>query len=160
MRVRTVLAQLSKSDHGVVLSTCQHYWCERACGEARKWSTRYTKGSWILRESPALLRLADAATEVEVGQSFVDACVTALNEAEGNVEKLEALAVDAAMAKLWCTEMQGRVVDSCLQLHGGYGYMREYPIARAFADARVSRIYGGSSEIMREIIGRSLRPTT
>jgi alkylation response protein AidB-like acyl-CoA dehydrogenase len=65
-------------------------------------------------------------------------------------------AEDAAAAKLWCTELQGRVVDHCLQLFGGYGYMTEYPIARAFADARVTRIYGGANEIMREIVGRSL----
>ena len=60
------------------------------------------------------------------------------------------------MAKYWCTEAQGRVVDACLQLHGGYGYMLEYPIARDWADARISRIYGGTNEIMREVIGRGL----
>ena len=63
---------------------------------------------------------------------------------------------DAAMAKRWCTELQGRVVDRCVQLHGGYGYMLEYPIARAYADARVTRIYGGTNEIMKEIVGRSM----
>ena len=62
----------------------------------------------------------------------------------------------AAMCKLWLTETYGRVVDTCLQLHGGYGYMWEYPIARAYADARVQRIFGGASEIMKEIIGRTL----
>jgi alkylation response protein AidB-like acyl-CoA dehydrogenase len=60
------------------------------------------------------------------------------------------------MAKYWCTEAQGRVVDACLQLHGGYGYMLEYSIARDYADARISRIYGGTNEIMREVIGRGL----
>jgi alkylation response protein AidB-like acyl-CoA dehydrogenase len=65
-------------------------------------------------------------------------------------------AEEAAMAKWWCTELQGRVADTCVQLHGGYGYMTEYPIARAFADARITRIYGGTTEIMKEIIGRSL----
>ncbi len=65
-------------------------------------------------------------------------------------------AEDAATAKWWCTELQGRVVDRCLQLHGGYGYMLDYPIARAYADARVTRIYGGANEIMLEIVGRSL----
>ena len=63
---------------------------------------------------------------------------------------------EAATAKWWCTDLQGRVVDRCLQLFGGYGYMLEYPIARAFADARVTRIYGGANEIMKEIVGRSL----
>jgi alkylation response protein AidB-like acyl-CoA dehydrogenase len=93
--------------------------------------------------------LADCRTEIELGQAFVDRCVVALAAGELTPE-------EAAMAKLWCTEMQGRVIDRCLQLHGGYGYMLEYPIARAYADARVSRIYGGSNEIMREIVGRSM----
>jgi alkylation response protein AidB-like acyl-CoA dehydrogenase len=62
----------------------------------------------------------------------------------------------AAMAKWWTTELEGRVLDRCLQLHGGYGYMLEYPIARAYLDARVQRIYGGTNEIMKEIIGRSM----
>ena len=79
----------------------------------------------------------------------MDHCVLELDAGELSAE-------DAAAAKWWCTELQGRVVDACLQLHGGYGYMLEYPIARAFADARVTRIYGGANEIMKEIIGRSL----
>jgi alkylation response protein AidB-like acyl-CoA dehydrogenase len=79
----------------------------------------------------------------------VDRCARALNEGGLSAE-------DAAVAKWWCSEMQGRVVDRCLQLFGGYGYMLEYPIARAFADARVTRIYGGANEIMKEIIGRSM----
>ncbi|HZO05934.1 MAG TPA: acyl-CoA dehydrogenase family protein, partial [Solirubrobacterales bacterium] len=97
----------------------------------------------------ARFALAEAWAEIAVTQSFVDGCVLAL--AAGQLD-----AVDAAVAKLRATELQGRVVDSCLQLHGGYGYMLEYPIARAYADARVSRIYGGANEIMKEIIGRSL----
>ena len=64
--------------------------------------------------------------------------------------------MDAAKAKWWCSELQGRVVDTCLQLHGGYGYMTEYPIARAYADARITRIYGGTTEIMKEVVGRDL----
>ncbi len=93
--------------------------------------------------------LAELATEVEVGQSFVDRCVHALNEGTLSAE-------EAAMAKWWCTELQQKVVDRCLQLHGGYGYMTEYPIARAYADARITTIYGGTTEIMKEIIGKSL----
>jgi alkylation response protein AidB-like acyl-CoA dehydrogenase len=93
--------------------------------------------------------LAEVATEVEVAQAFVDQCVTALNAGVLTAE-------EAAMAKWWCTELQKRAVDQCLQLHGGYGYMLEYPIARAYADARVTTIYGGTTEIMKEIIGRSL----
>jgi len=63
---------------------------------------------------------------------------------------------DAARIKLFCTEMQGRVVDRCLQLHGGYGYILEYPIARLYADARVNRILGGTSEVMKSIVSKSL----
>jgi alkylation response protein AidB-like acyl-CoA dehydrogenase len=93
--------------------------------------------------------LAEVRTEVEIARTFIDRCVLALNAHELSAE-------DAAMAKWWCTDLQGRVIDRCLQLHGGYGYMAEYPIARAYADARVTRIYGGANEIMKEIIGRSL----
>lgn len=93
--------------------------------------------------------LAEMATEVELATTFCDQAVLALNAGELTAE-------DAAMAKWWSTELQGRVIDRCVQLHGGYGYMLEYPIARAFADARVTRIYGGTTEIMKEIIGRSL----
>jgi alkylation response protein AidB-like acyl-CoA dehydrogenase len=75
--------------------------------------------------------------------------VLALNDGDLTVE-------EAAMAKWWCTELQGRAVDVGVQLHGGYGYMTEYPIARAYADARVTRIYGGTTEIMKEIIGRAI----
>jgi alkylation response protein AidB-like acyl-CoA dehydrogenase len=95
-------------------------------------------------------KLAELVTEVEITQNYVDRCVVELNA--GNLTMQ-----DAAKAKLWATEVQGRVIDACLQLHGGYGYMLEYPIARAYIDARASRIYGGTSEIMKEIIGRALK---
>jgi len=94
-------------------------------------------------------RMAEMATEIEIAQSFIDRCVLALNAGELTAD-------EAAMAKWFCTELQGRVVDACVQLHGGYGYMAEYPVARAYADARITRIYGGTTEIMKEIIGRSL----
>jgi alkylation response protein AidB-like acyl-CoA dehydrogenase len=94
-------------------------------------------------------RMAELATEIEIGQTFIDRCVIALNAGELTAE-------EASMAKWWCTELQGRVVDTCVQLFGGYGYMTEYPVARAYADARVTRIYGGTTEIMKEIIGRHL----
>jgi alkylation response protein AidB-like acyl-CoA dehydrogenase len=68
----------------------------------------------------------------------------------------ELTAVDAAKAKWWTSELQGQVIDRCLQLHGGYGYMAEFPISRAFTDARITRIYGGTTEIMKEVIGRDL----
>jgi alkylation response protein AidB-like acyl-CoA dehydrogenase len=93
--------------------------------------------------------LAELATEIDLAQHYVDACVAALAAGDLTV-------VDAAKAKWWCTELQGRAVDRGVQLHGGYGYMTEYPIARAFADARITRIYGGTTEIMKEIVGRDL----
>jgi len=93
--------------------------------------------------------LAELQTEVDIARVFIDRCVQALAVEELTSE-------DAAKAKWWSTDLQGRVCDACVQLHGGYGYMTEYPIARAWADARVTRIYGGTNEIMKEIIGRSL----
>jgi len=94
-------------------------------------------------------RLAELVTEIDIAQQFVDRCILEL--VDGALSP-----VDAAKAKWWATELQGRTMDACVQLHGGYGYMLDYPIARAWADSRVSRIYGGSTEIMKEIIGRSL----
>ncbi|HEU5267033.1 MAG TPA: acyl-CoA dehydrogenase family protein [Jatrophihabitans sp.] len=93
--------------------------------------------------------LAECATEIEVAQAYVDRCVDRLNAKELD-------AADAAKAKLYCTELQGRVIDKCLQLHGGYGYMTEYPIGRRYADARVTRIYGGTSEIMKTVVSKSM----
>jgi alkylation response protein AidB-like acyl-CoA dehydrogenase len=93
--------------------------------------------------------LAEIATEIDVAQAFVDRCVDRLNDGELD-------AADAAKAKWWCTELQGRIIDRCLQLHGGYGYMTEYAVSRAYADARVTRIYGGSTEIMKGVVSKSL----
>jgi len=93
--------------------------------------------------------LAELRGETDIARVFVDRCARALGDGELTPE-------DAAVAKWWCSELQGRVVDRCLQLFGGYGYMLEYPIARAYADARVTRIYGGTNEIMKEIVGRSM----
>lgn len=93
--------------------------------------------------------LAGIATEIQVGRAFVDRCVEDL--VAGRLDT-----ATASMAKLWCSEAQGRAVDSCVQLFGGYGYMNEYLIARMYVDARVQRIYGGTSEIMKEVISRAL----
>jgi alkylation response protein AidB-like acyl-CoA dehydrogenase len=93
--------------------------------------------------------MAELATKLAVGQEFADACVLELNAGTLTPER-------AAMAKLWLTDLQGEVLDACVQLHGGYGFMREYDVARWWTDARVQRIYGGTNEIMKEIIGRSL----
>ncbi|MEV4171904.1 acyl-CoA dehydrogenase family protein [Nonomuraea sp. NPDC049709] len=92
--------------------------------------------------------LAELATETEIARHYVDKCILALNAKE-------LTAVDAAKAKWWTTELQNKVIDRCLQLHGGYGYMMEYPVAKAWLDSRVQTIYGGTTEIMKEIIGRS-----
>lgn len=93
--------------------------------------------------------LADCATDLEAAQALADRALVALDAGRLSV-------ADAAKVKLFCTENQSRVVDKCLQLHGGYGYMREYPISRLYTDARVSRIFGGTSEVMRSIISKSL----
>ncbi|MGW7008682.1 acyl-CoA dehydrogenase family protein [Streptomyces sp. NPDC054933] len=93
--------------------------------------------------------IAEMATECAVTRTFIDRCVTEHNR--GGLD-----AVHASMAKWWATELQKRVADRCLQLHGGYGYMSEYPVAKAFTDGRIQTIYGGTTEIMKEIIGRAL----
>ena len=93
--------------------------------------------------------LAELATKVDVTQAYLDQCTLAHN-------KRELTAVDAAKAKYWSADVQNEVIDACVQLHGGYGFMTEYRVARAWMDARVSRIWAGSNEIMKELIGRDL----
>jgi alkylation response protein AidB-like acyl-CoA dehydrogenase len=93
--------------------------------------------------------LAEMATELDVTRAYVDKAMLAHGNGDLTV-------VDAAKAKLWASDVQNRVIDRCLQLHGGYGYMLEYPVARAFQDARIQRIFGGANEIMKQIIGRDL----
>lgn len=121
---------------------------------ALEWTMDHTRqrkafGTRVADFQNTRFRLAEAKTDIEIAQVFVDRCLQEMEE-----RSLEPTV--AAMAKYWCTELMGRVVDQCLQLHGGYGYIWDYPIARAYADARVHRIYGGSNEIMRELIGRAL----
>jgi len=121
---------------------------------ALDWTVEYTRqrtafGQPIAAFQNTAFELATAVTEVDVLEAYLDKAVLALNEGELS-------AVDAAKAKLWATEVQRRVLDRCLQLFGGYGYMTEYPIARAYADARVQTIYGGTSEIMKTIIAREV----
>ncbi len=125
-----------------------------AAQSALDWTVEYTRqrqafGQRLDGFQNTRFKLAEMATEVTIAQVFIDQCVLALNDGELSAE-------DAAKAKWWCTELQGRVVDTCVQLHGGYGYMTEYPIARAYVDARITRIYGGTTEIMKEIIGKDL----
>ena len=118
---------------------------ELALAHAR---TREAFGRTIGSFQHSRFQLADMHTKVTIAQEFVDRCIELLNEGRLTAE-------DAAMAKYWTTDVQGEVTDAAVQLFGGYGYMREYPIARAWTDARVQRIYGGTNEIMREIVGRS-----
>ena len=123
-----------------------------AAEAAFRWTLEYVKqrtafGSPIASFQNTQFELAEMRTEIDVTQAFVDRCVEALNARELTVE-------EAAEAKWWCTELQKRTVDRCVQLHGGYGYMLEYPIARAYLDARVTTIYGGTTEIMKGIVGR------
>src|SRR6266545_4856341 len=125
-----------------------------AAAAALDWTLEYAKerhafGQPIGTFQNSRFWLAEMRTEIEIGRTFTDRCVDALNAGELTAE-------EAAMAKWWCTELQKRVVDRCVQLHGGYGYMREYPIGRAYADARITTIYGGTTEIMKEIIGKSM----
>jgi alkylation response protein AidB-like acyl-CoA dehydrogenase len=121
---------------------------------ALHWTLDYTKerkafGQSISHFQNSKFLLAELATEVQIAQVYVDRCVELHCEGKLSAEQ-------AAAAKFWTTELQNKVVDRCLQLHGGYGYMMEYPIARAWADSRIQTIYGGTTEIMKEIVGRSI----
>ena len=117
-------------------------------------TVRYVKGrkafgKTLLEFQNARFRLAEAATIVRVARTFIDRCIQ--DVVDGKLD-----AATASMAKWWSTDMQQQVLDECVQLHGGYGYMNEYLVARLYADARVTRIYGGTNEIMKELIARSL----
>jgi len=112
--------------------------------------TRTAFGAPIGALQHTRFQIAELATEIDIAQQYVDRCVTEHNQ--GMLGP-----VDAAKAKWWTTEMQWRVLDACVQLHGGMGYMTEHPIARAWADARVQRIYAGTTEIMKDLIGRSMK---
>jgi alkylation response protein AidB-like acyl-CoA dehydrogenase len=118
------------------------------------WTVEYTAGRKAFGKTigdfqNTQFKLAELKTEAVVGRVFTDKCIA-------NFMKGELDAVDAAMAKMWLSNLHCKVVDECLQLFGGWGYMWEYPIARAYADARVVKIAGGSIEVMKHIIGRKL----
>lgn len=125
-----------------------------SAAQALEWAIEYVQERRVFGRAVGSYQntrfvLASIKTEVEVMQAFVDSCVAELVAGTLTPER-------AAMAKLAASELQGTATDRCLQLFGGYGYMTEYPIARAYVDARIGRIYGGTSEVMREIIGRSM----
>lgn len=110
---------------------------------------RQTFGKTVSEFQNTRFKLAELQTQVQIAQVFVDKCTELLIRDELDT-------ATASMAKYWVSDLQNQVIDECLQLHGGYGYMWEYPIARAWADARVQRIYGGTNEIMKEVISRSM----
>lgn len=133
---------------------CVAIMCQAMAEKCVEITTEYVKGRKAFKKRIAdfqntRFKLAECATEVRVGRAFVDQLI------DTHV-KDKCTTVEASMAKTWCSEMLCRVADECLQLHGGYGYMWEYTIARAYADARVQRIYAGTNEIMKEIIARDL----
>ncbi|MBN24211.1 MAG: acyl-CoA dehydrogenase [Alteromonadaceae bacterium] len=114
----------------------------------------YTKerlvfGKTVASFQNSKFKLAEMKSEIQIAQVFVDRCMELVLE-----RKLDAETV--SMAKYWCSDLQCKVVDECVQLHGGYGYMQEYPVARAWVDARAQRIYGGTNEIMKELISRGI----
>ncbi|HSW15023.1 MAG TPA: acyl-CoA dehydrogenase family protein [Solimonas sp.] len=117
-------------------------------------TVEYTKGRKAFGKPVASFqntrfKLAEMRTEIELGQVYVDRCLELVLQRKLSPEA-------AAAAKYWCSDMMNKVIDECVQLHGGYGYMWEYPVARAWADARVMRIFGGTNEIMKELISRGL----
>ena len=125
-----------------------------AAQAAIDWTVEYTKDRKVFGQAVAAFqntryKLAELQTEVQVARVFVDKCCELVN-----VDQLDT--ATASMAKYWCSDLQCKVMDECVQLFGGYGYMWEYPITRAYADARVQRIYGGTNEIMKEVISRAM----
>jgi alkylation response protein AidB-like acyl-CoA dehydrogenase len=110
---------------------------------------RRTFGRPIGSHQAIRFMLADMRIELDIARTYVDRCIAAQTSGELTAE-------EAAGAKAWTTDLQFSLLDRCLQLHGGYGYMEEYPIARMWRDGRVQRIYGGANEIMRDIVGRGL----
>jgi alkylation response protein AidB-like acyl-CoA dehydrogenase len=121
---------------------------------AIEWTTQYVRdrkafGKPVASFQNTRFKLAELTTEAQVARVFVDRCIELLLE-----KKLDT--ATASMAKYWTSDLENRIIDECLQLHGGYGFMWEFPIARAYVDARVARIYGGTNEIMKEVISRSL----
>jgi acyl-CoA dehydrogenase len=125
-----------------------------AAQAAIEWTLQYVKDRHVFGQPVAAFqntryKLAELQTQVQVARVFVDKCLELVAQ-----DRLDT--ATASMAKYWTSDLQCQVMDECVQLHGGYGYMWDYPITRAFADARVQRIYGGTNEIMKEVISRSM----
>lgn len=131
--------------------------CQSRAEAMLEWTVQYTRDRKAFNKRLADFQntrfvLADLFAQVQAGRAYCDRLIEL--HLQGRLD-----AVSASAGKLWHSELLGRVADACLQLHGGYGYMKEYPIARAFVDARIERIYAGTSEIMKEIIARHLCET-
>jgi alkylation response protein AidB-like acyl-CoA dehydrogenase len=125
-----------------------------AAQAAIDWTVDYVKERKVFGQAVGAFqntryKLAELQTQVQMARVFVDKCceLVAVNQLD---------TATASMAKYWCSDLQCQVMDECVQLFGGYGYMWEYPITRAYADARVQRIYGGTNEIMKEVISRAM----
>ncbi len=121
---------------------------------ALDWTIKYVQdrsvfGKQVGEFQTTRFRIAELSTEIQIAQVFIDRCMELIQADKLDVET-------ASMAKYWTTDLENKVVDECLQLHGGYGYMWEYPISRAYVDARIQKIYGGTNEIMKELISRSI----
>ena len=118
-------------------------------GDFRHEAVRKAFGKSIAEFQNTKFKLAEIATKTRIARVFVDDCISKV--VAGSLDT-----VTASMAKYWITDTQQEVLDECVQLHGGYGYMNEYLVCRMFADSRVQRIYGGTNEIMKEVISRAL----
>jgi alkylation response protein AidB-like acyl-CoA dehydrogenase len=135
-RLSIALSAVASAEHAVEITT-QH-------AKDRKLS-----GKPLLDLQNTRFMLAECKTEAHIGRVFIDNCIEQF--IAGRLD-----AVTAAMAKYWLTDCECRIIDKCVQLHGGYGYMQEFPIARMWVDSRVQRIYAGSNEVMKEIVGSAL----
>ncbi|MGX5803228.1 acyl-CoA dehydrogenase family protein [Bradyrhizobium sp. Arg314] len=143
-----MMEKLATERLGIAVMAVAH--AEAALG----WTIEYVKdrkafGKPLFELQNTRFKLAEAKADVTLGRLMVDKCLELYIENNLDIST-------AAMAKFWCSDMQFRVMDECVQLHGGYGYMWEYPITRAWADSRVQRVYGGANEIMKELVARSL----
>ena len=141
------MKRLTSRRHSVAKRICAVCPVRQLCLDYAK--TREAFGKPIGKFQHNRFLIAEMATETKVARVFVDDCV--MKHLEGKLDN-----ETASMAKWWTTELQNKLVNQGVQLHGGYGFMMEYPIARAYCDSRISTIYGGTTEIQKEIIGRSL----
>lgn len=143
-----LMSELPQERLGLAINACAN--CEWMFEETREYAgNRKAFGSTLSKLQTVQHRFAELKTSIAVCRAFIDQCISLHLHRKLSNET-------ASMAKYWATDLENRVASECLQLHGGWGYMAEQPISRSFADARVQTIYGGSNEIMKELIGRSI----